>query len=639
MPQYTVTLDDGRKIKVEASSPQEAHSFISSQIQSGALRSAPRKMNALDITNASLNEFNRSIPGFDELAALGMVGRDSAKDMLAGRKNAPNFSQRWNKARANQEAISNQFNQQHPLGASTARAIGYTAPMLIPGVGEANASRLTTQVGGKAGQQATKAVVQYGSKKALQTAGQRAVVTNAPKAIQATNTINATKRPIVKSLSKGVTTASSQAALNAFADKGTLAQRAKASSQAATSPTVLITGGILGSLGSVGAKPPKQINPKVAEMIKNEIPLTYGQAMGGMAKSIEDKLTSAPIVGDAINRARGRGLDAFRTATINRSLAKIGDTLPDNISNGHEAMQYAGQSLGNKYNEVLGQATIKPTNRLRVNMANAMQGSGLSDGGFIAETAKNNASRLLNDKITSRIFDKPEVTGQELQKLVSGLRATTNKYKNALDPDQRDIGQISDSARRVLIDEAKAQNPNFAAQYDPLQQGYANYKAIERAAGGTGVVDGNFTPNQYLSAVRAADTSVNRGNFAKGRAFNQDFANAAVDILPNKVPDSGTAGRQWLLGGGLAGGAALTNPHTAPLAIGAGAVVAGGSAAYSKPALDLFNKYLTNQLNNEEAAILNYQINNDPTFRAMWEDLSQRAARSIGASQGQQQSQ
>jgi hypothetical protein len=48
----------------------------------------------------------------------------------------------------------------------------------------------------------------------------------------------------------------------------------------------------------------------------------------------------------------------------------------------------------------------------------------------------------------------------------------------------------------------------------------------------------------------------------------QDLSDAGVQVLPSKTPDSGTAGRMILnsLAGGVAGGAALSNPTAAALA-------------------------------------------------------------------------
>lgn len=613
--------------------PKYANS-VASQPQIGNNYARPKyaKMPAMDIVNASLNEFNRSIPGFDEAAALATVGRDSAGDLLSGRKNAPTFAQRWNNTRANQEAISKQFNQQHPLGASTARAIGYTAPMLIPGLGEANASRLTTQATGKAGQQATKAIVQYGAKNAIEKAGQRAVITGAKNTTKAAQAINATKRPLASKVAKGASSASAQAAINAFADKGTLAQRTRAASKAAANPFVIGLGGATGAIGAVGSKTPKQMNPKVAQLIKANIPLTYGQRYGGLVKKLEDLGTSVPIVGYGIQKARQRAADANVLAIFNKDLSKIGEKLPSNIRNGSEAMQYATDAFNREYNKVLSGVTIKPTNILRDRITNSVQNTP-----FTTDNAKAQAANILGDRVTSRIFDKPEITGREFQDMVSSLRAKGSQYGKSPDPVNQDIGNIINDVRGAWIDEAAAQNPNFGNQYNNVNSAYRGFTQARKAASGAGIIDGNFTPKQYLSAVQRTDDSIGKGNYARGQAFNQDYANAAADILPSKTPDSGTSERV----GAYAGLGALGTSLVMKPAVGIPVSAAAGTgyAAYSKPVLDLFNKHWANQLSKEEAAAVNYQINNDPAFRAMWDDLSQRASRSIGASQGQQQAQ
>jgi hypothetical protein len=62
---------------------------------------------------------------------------------------------------------------------------------------------------------------------------------------------------------------------------------------------------------------------------------------------------------------------------------------------------------------------------------------------------------------------------------------------------------------------------------------------------------------------------------ATGDALMQDIATAGQNVLPNKIPDSGTAGRLGL--GILAGGGV---GYLSPIALAGGALAAG---AYTRP--------------------------------------------------------
>jgi hypothetical protein len=81
-----------------------------------------------------------------------------------------------------------------------------------------------------------------------------------------------------------------------------------------------------------------------------------------------------------------------------------------------------------------------------------------------------------------------------------------------------------------------------------------------------------FTPAQLAQAVRAQDTSVGKGASATGQALMQDLAEQGTNILGSKVPDSGTAGRLALLGGGAAAGSATGTAMPLAAALTAGSL-------------------------------------------------------------------
>jgi hypothetical protein len=68
-----------------------------------------------------------------------------------------------------------------------------------------------------------------------------------------------------------------------------------------------------------------QTRPEVAELLGEGVPMTPGQIIGGMAKRIEDKAVSLPVVGDAIIGAQRRSVEGFNRAALNRVLKPIGE--------------------------------------------------------------------------------------------------------------------------------------------------------------------------------------------------------------------------------------------------------------------------------------------------------------------------
>ena len=82
-----------------------------------------------------------------------------------------------------------------------------------------------------------------------------------------------------------------------------------------------------------------------------------------------------------------------------------------------------------------------------------------------------------------------------------------------------------------------------------MDVGIAGLVRMEEAAASRVTSKGVFTPTDFLRKTRALDTGTRNKNFANGEAMLQKWAEAAHDILPSEVPDSGSAGRMaipWL---------------------------------------------------------------------------------------------
>ena len=95
----------------------------------------------------------------------------------------------------------------------------------------------------------------------------------------------------------------------------------------------------------------------------------------------------------------------------------------------------------------------------------------------------------------------------------------------------------------VILHLVTRANPQNATELAAIDKAYANFKRIQRAAAGVGTEDGVFTPAQLLSAAKAMDRTKDKRAFSEGTALLQDLAAAGKEVMPSKVPDSGTAGR------------------------------------------------------------------------------------------------
>jgi hypothetical protein len=325
--------------------------------------------------------------------------------------------------------------------------------------------------------------------------------------------------------------------------------------------TDTIFGAAGGKVGEVGTRAiGKAIAPKVTKNVRAlldaKIPLTIGQAMGGVAKGVEDRLSGFPIVGDVINSARGRGVDAFNRKVISGALDNIGVKLPDNVPTGRDAVAFAGDAISTAYQKLVPKLTATADNTFLTALgkieaqAKSLPGSGARD-----------FRNAIGDNVLKDLRAGKTLTGEGFKALESRLSKFAG-LKSSADGYQRMVGDEVDNVLKELRGLLMRSNPAARQELKAINRAFAEQVRIDRAAGAAGNPTGVFTPKQYSAAVKASDTSARKAAVAKGRALNQGFADAASDVLPSSVPDSGTAGRATLglLAAGGAGSLAGVSP-------------------------------------------------------------------------------
>lgn len=329
--------------------------------------------------------------------------------------------------------------------------------------------------------------------------------------------------------------------------------------------------------GNVIQKAPKVPLSNEVRLLQNSgVRLTSGQRAGGLLKAIEDKSTSIPIVGDAINAARSRGINDFNVSVGNEVLASLGTKVPKNVSVGRDLVNHVYDTIGQSYDNVLPQMTGVIDNDFTTGLSSA-----LSKASLLPASKAKQVSNILDDIINKRAVNGI-VDGQQNKEIMRRLTKNANTYGKSLDPDQQLMGEIfSDVKSEYSAMLGRNNAPDLAQKLKDTDLAFAKYVRLEKAAGAVGNEKGVFTPAQLQSAVKSSDNSVRRGAFAKGDALLQDLSEAGKMVLPSKVPDSGTAGRAlWALGAlGTGGAAAMAAPAIIPgLALGA---LAAGS--YTRP--------------------------------------------------------
>lgn len=322
-----------------------------------------------------------------------------------------------------------------------------------------------------------------------------------------------------------------------------------------------LTGAALGAggsaLGQLGGKAIGKamsgvdLSPAVQAMRDAKIPLTTGQTLGGIAKGVEDRLSGLPLVGDIVNARRLEGLRAFNERAMNDAVAPINGRVADI---GNDGIQALYDQVGNAYDNATQGVTV-PLDQQLIGEVNALR----NGAGLPADYAAR-----LNQALSNRLdpaLSTGQITGDQFQQAMRGLkgyRASADKAAPGFEQDYRDVLSRAMDALRGQMN--RGGGDSVVTGLNRADEAYRNIKTLDKAVtaarNGTGSGEVQvFTPAQLNNAATQAAQK-----FSGPRPFG-DLIDNAQTVLPNKVPDSGTAGRlatyalPTVLGGGGALGA------------------------------------------------------------------------------------
>lgn len=321
------------------------------------------------------------------------------------------------------------------------------------------------------------------------------------------------------------------------------------------------------------------IAPIAQRLMGRGIPLTMGQVgrasgstLGRFVGGVEDRLAGLPGIGDVVNARRREGVQAFNRSEFNAGMSPIGVQSPQIGTAGMAASQDA---IGNAYDAALRPMRLTADAPFQADMQAA-----LAQGGALPSNLAESFNSVVNDRIAP-IFNSGNgaIDGLGLQGIKQGIRQDQTSFTGQ--PLGHRLSDALGQAEDAVFGMARRQDPAGFAAYQNADKAFANMLPVERAVlaakNGTDKGPGIFSPAQYGTALQAADRSSRKRMSAAARSAAWQRQQDAVAVLPNVVPDSGTAGRIALgaLGIGAAGGGATVDPK---LGIGLGL----GAAAFSR---------------------------------------------------------
>jgi len=299
-------------------------------------------------------------------------------------------------------------------------------------------------------------------------------------------------------------------------------------------------GGFLGGAGASGAS--ALLAPKVPSgarnLIDSGVTLTPGQRLGGGFKRAEDAMTSLPVTGDFIRNAQRMSAQDFNAAIANKALAPINDVLPVGLS-GHKAVAYVERAIGDAYDSAL--KNIKNVSADLPFVKEITTLENMVKQGTMPPEVKDQFATAIKNQIFCKLQGQTAMTSQTFKEAESELGSLAAKYGADPSADKQLLGDAlteAQAAMRRWLE--RAAGPQYAADVQAANKGWAEFKRMQRASTFLGAKDGVFSAENYLNAVKALDPSKDKGAFARGRALGQPFGEDAVRTLGSTVPDSGT---------------------------------------------------------------------------------------------------
>jgi hypothetical protein len=330
--------------------------------------------------------------------------------------------------------------------------------------------------------------------------------------------------------------------------------------------------------GAVGAD-----TTAARQLSREGVQLTPGQMLqeaplvGGFLRGTEDRLAGFPLVGDAIQGARTRGLETANIAGAQRGLTPIGETIPPKIAPGYEAVEFVQDRLGKAYADVLSRVSPTIDEPLDTGIAEILADAPASMG----EARARQLAEILSSRVMRNVDPETRrISGEEFKRIETVLGQQQRELARSVDSDQRALGLALGDIRSEFREALARQYPAEAPRLQQINTGYANLVRIEDATGTAGAMQrgGVFTPAQLANAVRRNTGS--RSQRGAGTGLMRDLATNMGEVLPSTVPDSGTAGRAGLAAL-LAGGYYLKPEIAIP--------VIAGVAPYTKIGQGLIN--------------------------------------------------
>lgn len=307
------------------------------------------------------------------------------------------------------------------------------------------------------------------------------------------------------------------------------------------------------------------------------VPITPGQELGNPAAQVTESVmrylpTSAPTVA----RVEDQQMRAF-TRNIMKEAGIDSDIATP------EVLNKARQDFGKRYDALEAKTRMKGDNDLFNDLLQIEQNYVVGFPDQIKPTYKARVDEVLKYAAGEKAAD-----GKTYHRLQSQLSEEVARANRSTEPWAAYYGEAMAGLQTALAKAMERSAPEgLRDQWKELNRQYMVFSRIEDTMGRAGQdkLNTGFIPPQQIGAV---ERGRNPRQWAEGGSPFTDFVRAGAAVLPDPVPNSGTAQRSFvqdLLTGGKRG---------APAAVAGGAAQAAGVTALD-PTMSLLLPYIVSK--------------------------------------------
>ena len=303
---------------------------------------------------------------------------------------------------------------------------------------------------------------------------------------------------------------------------------------ALTSPDDRKTGALLGGAGAAAGaglgqllggffKPAK--GTAAAGLQEEGVPLTVGQATGGVTRRMED---AARAMSSNVAKLQGEAVEKWGQNLVNKTLPagkKVAEQGREAIAAGAKVFDEAYDDAFSQMPRLVGDVPLR--DRLVTIVRTYAPKLTKSDADTMIEQLKRIGGEFSGG-----------LEGRALKDLRRSYESLATKAFN--DGNAR-LAQAYREAASALDDVAARQAPSAAAAVRAVDEKYGQFIPVQRAAGKIGAEEGVFSPKHLIAAVRELDKSADKRAFARGTARPAllQEAEKAAQVLGPTIPTVG----------------------------------------------------------------------------------------------------